>query len=218
MKPIQEYLQSFSDTLTWRCGRLVGKWPAPRSSKSPAWVRVVMTQATEAFVEPLDRSSLRVLEVGGRNWQSKGFGAYQSVDYPEYDVCEAPLEPDAFDLIFLEQVLEHVLWPYRATRNIYQMLKPGGIAVVTTPFLVKIHAYPIDCSRWTELGLKHLLAEGGFELADIETGAWGNRLAVKAGFKHVARWCPWWHSLQNEPNFPVMVWAFARKPVVGERK
>jgi hypothetical protein len=29
----------------------------------------------------------------------------------------------------------------------------------------------VDCSRWTEVGLKPLLAEGGFGLDDITTGA-----------------------------------------------
>ena len=71
-----------------------------------------------------------------------------------------PLD-DTFDLIIAEQVFEHLLWPYRAARNVHRMLRPGGSFLITTPFLVKIHPVPNDCSRWTETGMKHLLAEAG---------------------------------------------------------
>ena len=46
-----------------------------------------------------------------------------------------------------------------------------------------LHGYPIDCSRWTELGLKHFLAECGFPIEDFKTGSWGNRASVKASFR-----------------------------------
>ncbi len=122
-----------------------------------------------------------------------------------------PYRPEAFDLIILEQVLEHVLWPYRAVKHAFEMLCPDGWAMITTPFLVKVHAYPTDCSRWTEVGLKHLLAEGGFDMDCIQTGSWANRQAVVGGFSRVPHFRPWLHSLHHEPNFPVMVWAFAQK-------
>jgi len=177
----------------------------------PAWVRVEMDSATAKFVSELDLSEANVLEVGGRNWQSLECKAYESVDYPEYDLCHSPYRKEAFDLILLEQVMEHVLWPFRAAKHVHQMLRPGGWVVVTTPFLVKIHAYPVDCCRWTPLGMKHLLAEGGFCLDQITAESWGNRDAVIGGFSKVPSYRKWLHSLRNEPNFPVMVWAFAQK-------
>jgi hypothetical protein len=68
----------------------------------------------------------------------------------------------------------------------------------------------VDCTPWTELGLKHFLVECGFPPEGVRPASWGNRAAVKANF---ARWAPrrWWRSLKNEPAFPVSVWAFARK-------
>lgn len=212
MKPIQDYVYRLSDGILWRWSRLENAVDRRRSGSHPAWVRVEMERATREFVASQDAGSKRVLEVGGENWKSTAFASYLSIDYPEYDLCEGPLERETYDLIFLEQVLEHVLWPHRAVRSLFQMLRPGGWAIVTTPFLVKVHAYPVDCSRWTELGLKHLLAEGGFSIEGIETGSWGNRAAVIRGFRRVPRWIPWWHSLRNEPNYPVMIWAFANKP------
>ena len=137
---------------------------------------------------------------------------YISREYPAYDICDRPLD-DTFDLIIAEQVFEHLLWPYRAAlaRNVYRMLKPGGSFLITTPFL-KIHPVPNDCSRWTETGMKHLLAECGFALDQIQTGSWGNRRCVEANLGN--RWQiyqRWRHSLENEPDYPVVVWAIARK-------
>jgi SAM-dependent methyltransferase len=117
--------------------------------------------------------------------------------------------PSRFDLIIADQVFEHLLWPYRAGRNVRSMVKPGGHFLMTTPFLIKVHESPVDCSRWTELGLKHLLAECGFPLEEIRTGSWGNRACVRANFRRWAR--KGFRSLANESEFPVTVWALAKK-------
>ena len=117
----------------------------------------------------------------------------------------------ALAVVIADQVFEHLPWPYRAVQNVYQMVKPGGYFLISTPFLIRMHAVPIDCSRWTETGLKHFLAEGGFPLEQTVTGAWGNRACVKANFTRWAR-RGWFGSLRNEADFPVTVWALARKP------
>jgi SAM-dependent methyltransferase len=170
-----------------------------------------MDRETDRFVRSLDFSSFHALEISGVKWEGFGFASYHSGRFPEYDVCERALKAGAFDIVIAEQVLEHVLWPYRAVRNVWQMLKPDGVFVITTPFLLRVHNCPVDCSRWTELGLKHLLAEGGFNLSDIMTGSWGNRSCVRGNFRRWKQWVSWKHSLRNEPDFPVVVWAFARK-------
>jgi hypothetical protein len=178
------------------------------------WGKVVMNRDTRRMVESLQPSRLKVLEISGVVWGKwMQFKDYRSVWYPDYDVCASAL-PETFDLIIAEQVFEHLLWPYRAGRHIYHMLNPGGHALITTPFLVRVHHAPVDCSRWTELGLKHLLAECGFPLEQIHTGAWGNRACVKANLNRRLKWKfyrPRLHSLRNEPHFPIHVWALAQK-------
>jgi SAM-dependent methyltransferase len=152
------------------------------------------------------------LELSGRTWQTHPFRSYRAIDYPEYDVCLDPL-PDRFDFIVAEQVFEHLLWPYRAGRNVEAMLRPGGYFLITTPFLFPVHPSPFDCSRWTETGMRYFLAECGFPLDAIVTGSWGNRACVAAYMKGRAPYRAWKHSLRNEPYNPVMVWALARKSV-----
>ena len=91
------------------------------------------------------------------------------------------------------------------------MLRAGGYFLVSTPFLVRIHDYPVDCTRWTEIGLKYFLAECGFALDGIQTGSWGNRACVKANFGGWVRYRRRLHNLKNEPDVPYHVWALARK-------
>jgi len=177
------------------------------------WARIVMNRVTRELIATLPPpSTLDVLEISGTGWgKLLPFKHYQSCYYPEFDICEMALL-ETFDLIIAEQVFEHVLWPYRAGKNVHQMLRAGGHFLITVPFLIRMHGYPIDCSRWTEIGLKYFLAECGFPLANIRTGSSGNRACVRANFG--ANWAlyrPRFHSLENEPDFPVHVWALAKK-------
>ena len=104
---------------------------------------------------------------GSETYKNCGWKSFERTHYPQYDLCNGPLEK-RFDVIIANQVFEHLLWPYRAAKNVYQSLNPGGYFVIATPFLVRVHNYPVDCSRWTELGLKHFLAEAGFSQTEIE--------------------------------------------------
>ncbi len=194
-------LQSFIDA----------QWAIAAYRTKHHWLRVVMDRETRELVQSLGPQQLDVLEISGETWgHIEQFRTYRYVHYPEFDICATALD-EQFDLIIAEQVWEHLLWPYRAGKNVYEMLRPGGHFLITTPFLVRIHGgWYSDCTRWTETGMKHFLAECGFDLERIQTGSWGNRACVRANFKRWAWKLPW-RSLRNEPNFPVQVWAFAQK-------
>jgi hypothetical protein len=174
------------------------------------WVRKVGVDATRGLVESLPLGELSALEISGTTWREWPFRKYVSANYPEYDVCKDVL-PERFDLIICEQVFEHLLRPYQAGKNVYEMLKPGGYFMVSVPFLVPIHNHPTDCTRWTEMGLKHFLAECGFSLEGIQTGSWGNRNCVKRNLNEFLYYRENLHPLKNEARFPVDVWALARK-------
>ena len=66
-----------------------------------------------------------------------------------------------------------------------------------------------DYWRFTPRGLRTLLERSGIEVEEV--GSWGNRDCVVGNFD---KWPAfrWWHSLRNEPDLPVQVWAFARRP------
>jgi len=175
--------------------------------------RVVLEQETKKLVDALPASKMDALEISGERWKTYSFRSLRSVNYPEYDICEKPLALESFDLVIAEQVFEHLLHPYRAARNVYAMLRPGGYFLISTPFLQKIHDFPIDCSRWTPVGMKYFLSEAGFPIDAIQIGSWGNRAAVRASLKstHFPYYNPIVHPMKNEETFPVQVWALARK-------
>ncbi len=175
------------------------------------WARVVMNRETKKIVRGLQPGRLKVLELSGSNWGNwESFKEYKTAHYPDFDICAVSLD-EPFDLIIAEQVFEHVLWPYRAGKNVYQMLNPGGHFLITTPFLIRVHNCPTDCSRWTETGIKYFLAECGFNLERIRTASWGNRACIRANYFRWVLYRPLFHSLRNEPDFPVVVWALAQK-------
>jgi SAM-dependent methyltransferase len=165
-------------------------------------------------IEAMNPASLDVLEISaGATWRDIPFRSYRSLDYPEHDICSEPSDPaldGKFDLIIADQVFEHLLWPYRAGRNVYKMLRPGGYFMAMAPFLIRIHEVPYDCSRWTETGMKYFLAECGFDLDAIQTASWGNASALKASLVTWGR-VGWRRKLPNDPRFPITVWAVARK-------
>lgn len=175
------------------------------------WVRIVMNRETRRWVDALSPEKLDALEISGELW-SRGttFCSYRSVWEEELDICRQVL-PEKFDLILAEQVFEHVASPRTAAVNVFQMLRPNGYFLITTPFLIRYHEAPIDCSRWTELGLRNLLLESGFDPGSIRTSSWGNRACVISNFTKWTEYRPLIHSLKNERNFPVSVWAIGQR-------
>jgi len=175
--------------------------------------RVVLEQETKKLVDALSASTMDALEISGERWKAHPFKSLRSADYPDYDIGEKPLALESFDLVIAEQVFEHLLYPHRAAKNVYAMLRPGGYFLISTPFLQKIHNFPVDCSRWTPLGMKYFLSEAGFPIDAIQSGSWGNREAVRANLSapHFPYYNPIVHPLDNEEIFPVQVWALARK-------
>jgi SAM-dependent methyltransferase len=175
------------------------------------WIRVVMYRECFDFIRSVGPERLDALEISaGPQWRREfQFRSFTETQYPEFDICAQHLDRQ-FDLIIADQVFEHLPWPHRAGRNVFAMLRPGGWLVIATPFLVRVHNVPIDCCRWTEQGLSYLLQDSGFAATDIRTGAWGNRACAWANFSKWRRY-GWYRSLKNEADFPVIVWAFARK-------
>lgn len=79
--------------------------------------------------------------------------------------CQAlPVASDTFDAFVCHQVLEHLPDPKRAVEEAYRIVKPGGIVIISTPFYFPFHGSPNDYQRWTQPGLRVLLAK--FEAFD----------------------------------------------------
>ena len=175
-------------------------------------VRVVCDEEIIKYLHSIDCKNLETLEISGNRWKKIiNSEKYDTISYPDIDLEKKTEHLKKYDIIILEHILEHVSNPRLALINIFKLLKSGGRVIIVTPFLIKTHNAPIDCTRWTKNGLKNLLQQIGFEKNKITVGQWGNRSAVIANFKTWVKYNPLKHSLNNEENFPVVVWAFAQK-------
>jgi SAM-dependent methyltransferase len=181
------------------------------SSTEEHWQRIVLNTAIDNYLSSLDVGALSAVEISGDAHASRPWKEYASLNYPDFDLC-APLERrGTYDVAICEQVIEHVLDPCAAARNLRDLCVPGGHVIVSTPFLVRVHELPLygmhDYWRFTPRGLGRLLESAGLEVQDI--GSWGNRRCIDANFD---RWAAYrrWMTLRNEPDLPIQVWAFAR--------
>jgi SAM-dependent methyltransferase len=175
------------------------------------WARKVMNDRTAALVGALDHASMDAAEISGGRWSRYPWRSFKRLDYPAFDITSDTGYGQELDFMVIEQVIEHVTHPHRAVRNVHRMLRPGGRFLITLPFLLKIHNHPIDCSRWTPLGLEYFLEDCGFDRARLVVESWGNRDCIIANFESWVPYDPALHSLENEPKFPIVVWALAQK-------
>ena len=129
--------------------------------------------------------NMSILEISeSEYWKSNlTYTKYTSASYPDFDICENYLN-EKFDLVIADNVWEHLKYPYKASKNIQKMLNKDGYFLVIVPFLVRLHEVPIDCTRWTEDGLKYYLEETGFDINNIETGSWGNKKSVISNLRN----------------------------------
>jgi SAM-dependent methyltransferase len=83
------------------------------------------------------------------------------------DIRSMPqVDDEKYDCIFCSGVLEHVDDFLSALAEITRVLRPGGVLLLGTPLRQPIHMSPNDFWRFTEFGLRRLLAED-FDLMEI---------------------------------------------------
>jgi SAM-dependent methyltransferase len=80
---------------------------------------------------------------------------------------ELPFGEDSFDCVICTEVIEHCTDPATVMKEIRRVLKPGGTALVTTPFLVPLHDMPYDFWRFTPSALRLLAERAGLEVDSI---------------------------------------------------
>jgi SAM-dependent methyltransferase len=180
-----------------------------KQSNKSHWCRIVMNNATQNIIASLAVTELEALEVSGQAWKSTPFKTYTTVSYPQFDICNVDAEHNqSVDIVIAEQVFEHVKNPFKGVTNVYNMLRPNGYFLITTPFFLKVHGAPMDYWRWTSDGLKTMLEDCGFfvEISD----SWGNKDCVVGS---LTEWKTYEDglNLDNEPDFPVVCWALAKK-------
>ena len=85
-----------------------------------------------------------------------------------------PAEAREFDCALCTAVLEHLEEPELALKECRRVLKRGGVAIYSVPFIWHVHEEPRDFYRFSKYGLKYLFEKVGFEIIEIRalSGFW----------------------------------------------
>lgn len=140
--------------------------------------RLRMRRAVLHWTKDCDKA--RVLEIGGGTSfvrsriekQCEGVTYISSDISPTdqtdmvFDANDMPFEDGSVDVVLAMEVLEHMPDPAVTVAEVSRVLRPGGIAVVTVPFMFGVHDFR-DYQRFTPLGMETLLGEHGMHVADM---------------------------------------------------
>jgi SAM-dependent methyltransferase len=79
----------------------------------------------------------------------------QSTDFVA-DAHYLPFVDGAFDGVWIQAVLEHVVDPVLVVKEIHRVLAKGGVVYAETPFMQQVHEGAYDFQRFTVLGHRYL--------------------------------------------------------------
>ncbi len=92
------------------------------------------------------------------------------------------VESERFEVAISGQALEHVDFPWRVFREVFRVLRGGGLFCLIVPSSGSEHRYPVDCWRFYPDSMRALAADSGFRLVEVFTdfglGEWQDTFAV----------------------------------------
>ena len=161
------------------------------------------------------------LEFGDARYRAlfPGAGEYHVIDVvrrPAVDFVADIHDPvgvprDYFKSIICTQVLEHLAHPEKAAAAIFDLLAPGGVLLLTVPFINPVHYDPADFRRYTPEGVTLLLLDAGFDVEQVDFG--GNSLVGTGSLLGMVQEDFSTSELElKDPVYPYNVLARARKP------
>lgn len=100
------------------------------------------------------------------------------------DLHNIAMRTESVGTILVLDTLEHVEYPRKALEQVYRVLKPDGITLVTSVLNFPIHGYPNDYWRFTPEGFKSLLKKFSYSFVDAAGYDWFPDAVVGLAFKN----------------------------------
>ena len=169
----------------------------------PAWHerlqadRYPINAFARSRILPLLKPGMKVLDAGsgrlpeqqlrtellatGATLETLDFLPGEGVDHVA-DVADTKLPDQAYDAILCMQVLEHVPNPQAVCAELFRMSKPGAHVFVSAPQSAWLHNLPYHFFHYTNIGMRKILEEAGFEVLALE--GQGGHFATLAVMNH----------------------------------
>lgn len=162
------------------------------SRQSPRhWLRRLLPTTRRALLERAlrnlnltDRKSVLIVGAGHDPYRElfPGVRDYTCLDIEKIpgitdvvaDATAMPFDDQRFDCVVATECMEHISNPFKFVEQIERVLQPGGMAVITVPFLFHQHGDPYDFWRPTRECLASLF--GSYR--EVQIQSLGNRLHV----------------------------------------
>ena len=102
------------------------------------------------------------------------------------DVTRISLPDESVGTILCIETFEHVFEVHRGFDEVFRVLKPGGLFVITSPFYFHIHGYPDDYWRMTPSCLKRWMSRYEGRICGFQGAASTPHTVMALGFKRPA--------------------------------
>ncbi|MBA7608043.1 hypothetical protein ES703_15217 [subsurface metagenome] len=91
----------------------------------------------------------------------------------DFEKDSLPFKKNSIDAILIFNLFEHIYNYNFLIKEIFRVLKPGGLVVGSVPFLIRIHPDPKDFFRYTKQALKQIFKENNFSKIEIKYVGYG---------------------------------------------
>ncbi len=113
------------------------------------------------------------------------------VPFYVFDGINIPFRDGRIDLIYCNQVLEHVRYPVELLREAFRILRPGGFFIGSTSHLEPYHSYSVW--NYTPYGFWLLLQDTGFQVLEIRPSIDALTLIIRRGLGCPSFFSRWWN-------------------------
>ena len=115
-----------------------------------------------------------------------------------FDGINIPFEDNYFDIIYSNQVFEHVRYPEALLKEIHRVLKPNGYFIGSVSYLEPYHSFSFW--NYTPYGFKEILNQAGLQAIEIRPSIDALTLIIRRALGTPSFFSRWWE--QESPlNF-----------------